>query len=124
MFSGNNYLAAKKLLDAAALRQSALASNIANVETPGYKRMDVDASFEAQLVSAARKGETKELKLLQPQLAQDRNAAAVRADGNNVSMDRELMEVQKTTIEYQFLTQYLSSQLERMKSAMSARGTE
>jgi flagellar basal-body rod protein FlgB len=70
LFSGNNYLAAKKLLDAAALRQSALASNIANVETPGYKRVDVDASFETQLVSATRKGETKELKLLQPQLAQ------------------------------------------------------
>ena len=121
LFSGNNYLTAKKLLDASALRQEALAANIANVETPGYKRVDVDKTFEAELTQAARKGDLKSLKETNPTLIQDPNAAAVRPDGNNVSMDRELMEVNRNTVEYQFLTQYLSSSLDQIKTAISSR---
>jgi flagellar basal-body rod protein FlgB len=38
LFNQTGYLAAKKTLDAVALRQEAIANNIANLETPGYKR--------------------------------------------------------------------------------------
>jgi flagellar basal-body rod protein FlgB len=41
LFNQPDYLAAKKTLDAVALRHEAIASNIANVETPGYRRIDL-----------------------------------------------------------------------------------
>jgi flagellar basal-body rod protein FlgB len=41
LFNQPNYLAAKKTLDAVVLRQQAIANNIANLETPGYKRVDL-----------------------------------------------------------------------------------
>ena len=49
IFQNDSYQLARKLLDAAVLRQDAIASNIANVETPGYHRMDVAPDFAAQL---------------------------------------------------------------------------
>lgn len=119
IFTGQNYLIAKRLLDASALRQEALAGNIANIETPGFKRMDVDKSFDAQLTTAVKNANIEALSSLRPQLSVDTTAAAVRADGNNVSMDKELMEVNRNAVEYQFLTQYLTNNLQAIKNAMS-----
>jgi len=39
LFNQTNYVAAKKMLDATALRHEAIASNLANLETPRYKRV-------------------------------------------------------------------------------------
>ena len=61
LFSQPNYLAAKKTLDAVVLRQEAIANNIANLETPGYKRIDVSASFNEQLQTALTKEDAGEL---------------------------------------------------------------
>lgn len=118
ILSGENYLIGKRLLDAAALRQDALAANIANVETPGYKRVDLDKDFGTQLARAVKDANTEALQSVRPMVSVDMTAAAVRADGNNVSMDRELMEVNRNTVEYQFLTQYLSSNLQAIKNAI------
>jgi flagellar basal-body rod protein FlgB len=119
LFSGTQYQTAKKLLDAAALRHAALASNIANAETPGYKRVDLDKSFEAELKNAVKgKDTTQALSQVTPRLSEDANAAAVRPDGNNVSIDKELMEANRNTVEYQFLTQYLSSNIQSIRAAI------
>lgn len=119
IFGSQQYVTAKKLLDVTALRQAAIASNIANVETPGYKRIDVSSSFEAKLQQAASAGDIKAIRSLNAEIVQDPTASALRADGNNVSLDREMMQMQRTGVEYEFLTQYLSSNLNRIKSAIS-----
>ena len=49
IFQSGNYQLAQKLLDASALRQEAIATNIANAETPGFRRLDVAAEFAQQL---------------------------------------------------------------------------
>ena len=120
MFGAQNYMVAKRLLDAAALRQDGLAANIANVETPGYKRVDLDKDFQVELTRAVKDANFEALQSAKPQLTQDLTAGAVRADGNNVSMDRELMEVNRNAVEYQFLTQYLSNNLMAIKNAISS----
>jgi len=120
MFGAQNYMVAKRLLDAAALRQDGLAANIANVETPGYKRVDLDKDFQVELTRAVKDANFEALQSAKPQLTQDLTAGAVRADGNNVSMDRELMEVNRNALEYQFLTQYLSNNLMAIKNAISS----
>lgn len=62
LFNQNGYLAAKKMLDATAVRQDAIASNIANVETPGYKRLDLAPTFQAQLQQAVNGGDANQLR--------------------------------------------------------------
>ena len=52
LFNQTNYAATKKMMDATALRHEAIASNIANIETPNYKRIDIAPSFQAELQSA------------------------------------------------------------------------
>ena len=53
LFNQTNYVAAKKMLDLTALRHEAIASNLAHVETPRYKRLDVSSSFANELQQAA-----------------------------------------------------------------------
>ena len=120
VFSTQQYQMAKRLLDAAALRHSALASNIANVATPGYKRIDLAPDFQAHLHEALQSGDQQAFVKLVPTVAEDMTAAAVRPDGNNVSMDKELMEVNRNSQEYQSLTQYLSSNLQQIRAAISS----
>jgi flagellar basal-body rod protein FlgB len=46
LFSSDNYTAVKKMMDVSAIRHAAIASNLANVSTPGYNRVDLSRSFE------------------------------------------------------------------------------
>jgi len=119
IFSSQQYVTAKKLLDVSALRHSAIASNIANVETPGYKRIDVSTDFENKLQQAAMSGDIEAVRSLNAEIVHDANTASMRADGNNVSLDREMMLMSQNKVEYDFLTQYLSNNLNRIKSAIS-----
>ena len=54
LFSGSNYEGLKKMLDATVMRHEAISSNLANLETPNYKRIDVDSSFSSELGRAIR----------------------------------------------------------------------
>ena len=121
VLAGQNYELSKKLLDAAALRHEALAANIANIETAGYKRVDLAQNFAEQLKDLAARPDAASLDRLQPKLAEDRTSHAVRADGNNVELDRELVELNRNSLEYDFLTQYASDSLRRLKSAITGR---
>ena len=93
LFARENYTVAKKLLDATELRHRAIASNLANVETPGYRRVDLEKGFEARLRSAVEKGDMKALGRLAPGLGVDDTAKAARADGNTVKMEDELVQM-------------------------------
>jgi len=77
LFNQPDYLAAKKQLDAIALRQNAIARNIANLETPGYKRLDLAPAFNSQLERACAARDPQQIAALQPQLAVDATAPTV-----------------------------------------------
>lgn len=116
-----NYELAKKLLDAAALRHEALAANLANLETPGFKRLDLAPDFARQLQEVAARPDAATIADLQPKVAEDHATRAVRADGNNVQLDRELLEINRNSLEYDFLTQYASDSIRRLRSAIMGR---
>jgi len=116
-----NYQLAKHLLDAASLRHEALATNLANLETPGFKRLDISPDFAAQLEKLAASGPTPGPLNLNPTVVQDLDARAVRPDGNSVELDRELIEMSRNTLEYEFLTQFASDSLKRLKTAITGR---
>lgn len=121
ILSGGNYELAKTLLDAAALRHEALATNIANLETPGFKRVDLAPDFDRQLAEYADHPESNSVDSIKPALAQDSSALSVRPDGNNVRLDHELAEMNRNALEYEFLTQYASDSLKRLKTAITGR---
>ena len=119
LFNDPAYLAGKKMLDAIALRQEAIASNIANLETPGYRRVDLDPSFKTELERACASGDTHELASLKPTLAPDSNAVPNGRDGNTVNLESEMMQLNQNTLAHAVETQLVSSQLLRLKLAIS-----
>ena len=56
LFNQGNYAATKQLLDASIVRHEAFASNLSNIETPGYKRLDLPPDFQKDLVTRMNSG--------------------------------------------------------------------
>jgi len=121
LFNQTSYVAAKRLLDVTALRQEAIASNIANVETPNYKRMDVAPAFAAELKQAIESKDPTRLASLQPQLATDGSAIAQRKDGNTVDLESELMRMNQNFLEHQLETQLISGSMLKLRLAITGR---
>jgi flagellar basal-body rod protein FlgB len=121
LFNEPNYLAAKKTLDAVALRQEAIASNIAHLETPGYKRLDLAPSFQSELDRACATGNPQQISSLQPSLMPDPTALATSRDGNTVSLEKELAQMNQNTLAHNLETQLVSNMLSRMRMAISGK---
>ena len=122
VFQSVNYQLARKLLDAAALRHEAIAANVANVETPGFRRVEVSTDFAAQLKAQLGAGDFAQRTAgLRPRLVEDPTARSVRPDGNTVEIERELMEMNRNSVEYQFLSEIVSSNLKQLKTAITGR---
>jgi flagellar basal-body rod protein FlgB len=119
LFSQPDYLAAKKMLDATVLRHEAIASNLANVETPNYKRLDVAPSFETQLQQAVASNDPRQIAAAQPELAVDTQATSGRSDGNTVLLESEMMKLNQNMIEHTLETQLVSNSLQRLRTAIS-----
>lgn len=119
LFSDSNYVAQKKLLDATVLRHEALASNIANVETPGYKRIDLPKNFNDEFAVRLRAGETQDLP--RPSLVEDRGATAQRPDGNNVELEKELLTMSGNTMQFETLGDFVSASLRQLRLAITGR---
>jgi len=119
IFQTDTYQLARKLLDVSALRQEAIASNVANAETPGYRRLDVAPAFDQQLKAQMASGTLGTAPTLQPTLAEDSSATSTKPDGNNVEIESELLAMNKNSVEYDFLTNVVSSNLKQLKMAIT-----
>lgn len=106
-------------LGAAGKRQEVLANNLANVNTPGYKRLDVE--FDGVLskaVDAANAGDSTSLDALSPTVTTD-DAVSVRADGNSVDVDQEMAYLAENNIRYNALVQLAQKKLDGLKYVIS-----
>lgn len=107
-----------KLLDVASLRHRVIAQNVANVNTPGYRRLEV--SFEQELAQqVARQDEAGTVRLT-PQVIEAGDGRQ-RADGNNVDIDAEMGRLNKNTLLYNVYSQILASKIAAMRTAISGR---
>lgn len=127
---GNSFATSliQKALDGTWQRQKAIANNIANHETPNYKASKV--SFEDSLQSEINKiqenlnssmEKSQALKNIQQSeisVFKD-NFTTERADGNNVNIDVENLEMARTQLQYQYLTRGLSDSFSRLRYAIS-----
>ena len=123
LFNQPSYLAAKKTLDAVAVRQEAIANNIANLETQGYKRVDLAPTFRSELDRACASGDAQQIQSLTPTLAQDTTAVANSKDGNTVSLENEMMQQNQNAMTHTLETQMVSSMLMRLKMAITGKSS-
>lgn len=98
------------------LRQTLLTDNLANVNTPGYQRKDVD--FHAALASAMETGSAMESVAFSPSTDASRT---VRADGSGIDADQESAELAKNALEYQALVSVAGSRTSIIQTAMGVR---
>ena len=114
-----------KAADASWMRNDCISNNLANVDTPGYKRQDVD--FESQLALALRKSKytTMDAKVaniktsrLNPICYTDYASFSYRLDGNNVDVDHEGVYLAKNQITYQGLEMCISQEFKNLQAVM------
>ena len=119
LFVQPGYEAAKKMLDVTALRHQAIASNISNVETPNYKRIDLAPNFEADLQQAVASGDPSRLASLSPTLSVDSKAVSSNRDGNTVVLENELLAMNQNTLAHALETQLVSGELLKLRMAIT-----
>jgi flagellar basal-body rod protein FlgB len=98
-----------RALDASALRQRVIANNVANANTPGFKRSYV--AFEDYIKSAV---ERRDLSGVAPRVLTDRRTT-MRDDGNNVDIDHEMVLMAANAIHNQALTQQVTDRFALMR---------
>ena len=114
-----------KAADGAWARNEAIANNIANVDTPGYKRQDV--SFETELQHALKASRyksldakvaevNKHLDRLEPRVYTDSPNWSYRMDKNNVDVDTENVELASNQIKYNGIALSLDNEFKHFKT--------
>ena len=115
--------AVEELLSWTSKRQQALAGNVANMDTPGYRAQDY--SFEQEL--AAIDLSTTTANHIAP-LKDEAHArlhavnSKVKPNGNNVDLEREMTEITKNGLQYITLVQYLNQKIRTLRAAINEGG--
>jgi flagellar basal-body rod protein FlgB len=99
-------------MDLLSARQKLVASNIANVDTPGYKTKDIDFQFEYMSLTAGAAPNVVEAPGL-----------LVHNDGNNVSMDREARLLAENALRFNLASSLIKTQLKLVSVAISGGGS-
>lgn len=115
-----------KAADAANTRNEILANNIANVDTPNYKRKDV--SFENYLEQALIGGDILDERIsdINTHLSDfsgitytDNSTLSYRLDGNNVDVDTENAYLAENQIRYNALVEQIGQEFARYKTVLT-----
>jgi len=125
LFGGDQFAALTQSLDAAALRHQVIAHNLANVNTPGFKRQDV--VFEDRLARALAQQKEPGGNALGEPITDIRPSVITttttgeRADGNNVDLEEENVKLAINTLRFEVLSQSVAGGFSGLKSAINGR---
>lgn len=106
------FLLLERYLDANSMRQTLVATNLANVDTPGYQTRDID--FRGQLQRAI---DGQDIGINTPFVLPVRGLNA-RPDGNNVSADRESLLLGEVQLQFKTATAILRAQFAQINYAI------
>jgi flagellar basal-body rod protein FlgB len=98
----------ERYMDLLSARQKLVVSNIANIDTPGYKTKDIDFQFEFQNAAASAQG---------PDVL-EAPGLVTKSDGNNVSLDREARLLAENALRFSVAASLMKSQLKAVESAI------
>jgi flagellar basal-body rod protein FlgB len=107
-----------KLLDLTATKNKVIANNIANVNTPGYKKSEV--SFEKELLKAVESKNINKIKNLHESISLSTDKAT-RKNGNNVDLDQELVTFYQMSDRHNIYLEILSKKFKGMIAAIQGR---
>ena len=110
MFDSVSISALTSALDGLSLRQRAIADNIANINTPGYRAKRV--AFEEALAASVAAGDGR----VAPSVGE--SLEPTRLDGNNVNLDTETLSSIDTVLRYQFASQAINGSFASVRTAM------
>jgi len=102
------------LMSASSKRASVIANNIANQNTPGFKRQSLE--FEELLTQAVARG-NRDLTSVQPELLVDVETPG-GDDGNNVNMEEEMNSLRQNRLLYDTYASILSSRFEVLRASI------
>lgn len=124
VFSYINVL--NKAADASRLREQTIVNNLANVNTPEYKRKDVDFQSvlrrelgDMKYITLDSKVDHVDLDRLNVSTYYDHANYSYRMDKNNVDVDTENVELASEKIRYDALTDCMTQEFSRLRTAMS-----
>lgn len=96
----------ERYMDLLSVRQKLVASNIANLDTPGYKTKDIDFQFEFRSLIDGSKPN-----VIEPELPS-------KNDGNNVNLDREARLLSENGMRFQLASVLARGELKEIRSAI------
>jgi flagellar basal-body rod protein FlgB len=100
------------------LRQRTIAGNIANIETPGYHRLEV--RFEELLAKAMKSSHTPDAVQLEPEVFEPA-CTPVKSNGNDVDMEMEIGEMLKNSSRQTAFVRILRKKFAQIESAITIR---
>ena len=100
------------------LRQKAIANNIANLKTAGYRRIDV--KFEELLAKVLDSSGSVELSEIEPLIYQP-NQTPVKPNGNDVNLETEVGEMVKNSLRHKAYIRLLKRKYKQIELAMSVK---
>ncbi len=122
----------EKSLNASWARNDVISQNLANVDTPEYKRKDI--AFEEFLSDSMGKvglegnltdkrhipiNNSSNVDKIEPALVEDNSDSSMRIDGNNVDIDSEMANLAKNQIKYNALVQMINGSYSKIKSVIA-----
>ncbi len=116
----------KRALQVADERQKLLASNLANVDTPGYKRRDLDFRQMLDYISGnwqyLRTDSPRHFPVSGegfPRIELDKTLSQ-RTDGNNVDFDKEMVEILRNSMWYRAIGEMLDRRFKTVKMVLTS----
>jgi len=133
MFAEKPFTLMEQALDAASMRHEVISGNIANVDTPGYKRKSV--SFEGalkqelglidedyrqgeKLSGAFSEDQMGRLSEFRPRVLEANRDQVMRVDGNNVDVEGEMALLAKNTMMFHAIASMLTMRLRDIKNVI------
>jgi flagellar basal-body rod protein FlgB len=97
------------------LRQQAIAANIANLQTPGYRRVDV--RFEQLLAKAMESGNDDEIAKVEPEFFHPMDTP-LQSNGNDVTLEDEVGRMVENSLRYKTYMRLLDKKYKQMETAL------
>ncbi len=133
MFNQTSLNALQASLKGLTARHDAATNNLANVDTPGYKRQTVNFRDELKSAMSSEKNglmstnekhlitERQNLNSFAPSVDRETNTSG-RVDENNVDIDAEMSNLAKTSLEYQASSTLIRDQFDRLTTVIDKGG--
>ena len=102
----------ERYLSLTSQRHTTVVTNMANIDTPGYRTRDIDFRSELQRVANGTQSTLQST-------AREVRGLIERPDGNNVNLDREGMALAETQMQYRTAVQLIRSEFHRLLTAIN-----